>query len=243
MGTDAEESRLAWCLVEHGFRGLHSHFSRFRAEHSVFRDNYRSLQFQESTAAIVDCAVTRSTSALRFRDSTVAIDGLAVFGNTHGLQILRSSFSLTGAAVVGNALAGMHVRESEGTVSGSRFAANAPGLRASDCRLAIEGNRFAANAVAGLQLRRTEGKVEGNRVLASAGNGVSTDSPGAVLRGNAITGSLRFALESNTAEQIDAAGNWWGPEGPSDEAIWDGADDAGLGRVLTEPPLAAPPEP
>ena len=81
-----------------GFRGLHSHFSRFRAEHSVFRDNYRSLQFQESTAAITDCAVTGSASALRFRDSTVAIEGLTVFGNTLGIQILRSSFSLSARA-------------------------------------------------------------------------------------------------------------------------------------------------
>ena len=114
MGTDAEESRLAWCLVESGFRGLHSHFSRFRAEHSIFRNNYRSIQFQESTAAITDCAVTGSASALRFRDSTAAIESLSVFGNTLGIQILRSSFSLVGSSIVGNSLAGMHVREMGG---------------------------------------------------------------------------------------------------------------------------------
>jgi len=241
MGTDAEESRLAWCLVESGFRGLHSHFSRFRAEHSIFRNNYRSIQFQESTAAIADCAVTGSASALRFRDSTAAIENLSVFGNTLGIQILRSSFSLVGSSIVGNSLAGMHVRESEGTIAGSRFESNSPGLRVSDCRVRFEGNRFLANNAAGLQLRRTEGRVEGNRIEASVGNGISTDSPAAVLRGNAIVGSLRFALESNSAEAIDAVGNWWGPDGPSVESIFDAADDAGLGPVLTAPPLAAPP--
>jgi len=241
MGADAEESRLAWCLVESGFRGLHSHFSRFRAEHSIFRNNYRSIQFQESTAAITDCAVTGSASALRFRDSTAAIESLSVFGNTLGIQILRSSFSLVGSSIVGNVLAGMHVRESEGTVAGSRFEANSPGLRASDCRVRIEGNRFLANNAAGLQLRRTEGRVEGNLIEASVGNGISTDSPGAVLRGNAIVGSLRYALESNSALAIDAVGNWWGPDGPQPESIFDAADDAGLGAVLTAPPLAAPP--
>jgi hypothetical protein len=241
MGTDAEESRLAWCLVESGFRGLHSHFSRFRAEHSIFRNNYRSIQFQESTAAIVDCAVTGSASALRFRDSTVAIERLSVFGNTLGIQALRSSFSLVESSVVGNSLAGLHARESEGTIAGSRFESNSPGLRVSDCRLRIEGNRFVANNAAGLQVRRTQGRVEGNRIEASAGNGISTDSAGAVLSGNAIVGSLRFALESNSAETIDAVGNWWGPDGPSAESIFDASDDPGLGPVLTAPPLAAPP--
>jgi hypothetical protein len=241
MGSDAEESRLAWCLVEHGFRGLHGHFSRFRVEHSVFRDNYRSIQFQESTAAIADCAVTGSASALRFRDSTAAIEGLSVFGNTLGIQVLRSSFSLVGSNVVDNALAGMHARESEGTIAGSRFEANAPGLRVSDCRLRIEGNRFAGNNGAGVQLRRTEGRVEGNLIAATVGNGIATDSPGAVLRGNAIVGSLRFALESNAAAAIDAVGNWWGAAGPSAESIFDAADDPALGPVLTAPPLTAAP--
>jgi hypothetical protein len=241
MGTDAEESRLAWCLVESGFRGLHSHFSRFRAEHSIFRNNYRSIQFQESTAAISDCAVTGSASALRFRDSTAAIERLSVSDNTLGIQILRSSFSLAGSSIVGNSLAGMHARESEGTITGNRFEANAPGLRVSDCRVRIEGNRFLANNAAGLQLRRTDGRVEGNRIEASVGNGISTDSPGAVLRGNAIVGNLRFALESNSSAAIDAVGNWWGPDGPRAESIFDAADDAGLGPVLTAPPLVAPP--
>jgi hypothetical protein len=241
MGSDAEESRIAWALVESSFRGLHGHFSRFRAEHSIFRDNYRSIQFQESAVAIADCAVTGSASALRFRDSTAALEGLAVYGNTLGIQVLRSSFSLVGSAVIRNSLAGVHVRESEGTISGSRFEANAPGLRASECRLRIEGSRFTANNGAGLQLRRTEGRVEGNRVEASAGNGISTDSPGAVLRRNAIERSLRFALESNTAAEIDAADNWWGPEGPAAEIIFDRDDDPALGRVLTAPPLGTPP--
>jgi hypothetical protein len=241
MGSDAEESRMAWALVESSFRGLHGHFSRFRAEHSIFRDNYRSIQFQESTVAISDCAVTGSASALRFRDSTAALEGLAVFGNTLGIQTLRSTFSLVRSSLVGNSLAGMHARESEGTIDGNRFEGNTPGLRVSDCRLSIAGNYFTANNAAGLQVRRSEGRVERNWVEASSGNGISTDSPAAVLRGNAIVGSLRFALESNTAGTIDAAENWWGPGGPSTDVVFDAADDPALGPVLTTPPLSAPP--
>lgn len=241
MGTDAEESRLAWCLVESGLRGLHSHFSRFRVENSVFRNNFRSIQFQESTAAITRTAISASASALRFRDSTAALEDLAIHGNTLGLQILRSSFSLVGSSLEGNALAGMHVRESEGTISASRFSANTPGLRVSDCRLVIEGNRLAANNGAGLQLRRTTGRVGGNLIQGNVGNGVSTDSPGAPLRGNAVVGNLRFALESNTAGAIDAAGNWWGPGGAAADLIFDAADDPRLGEVRTDPTLAVMP--
>jgi hypothetical protein len=241
MGSDAEESRLAWCLVESSFRGLHGHFSRFRADHTVFRNNYRSIQFQESTVALADCAVTASASALRFRDSTAALEGLAVFGNVIGVQVLRSSFSLVASSIVGNELAGLHARESEGTIVGTRFEANTPGLRVSDCRLRIENCRVAGNGAAGLQLRRTEGRVEGNRIEGNLGNGVSTDSPRAVLRRNAIVASLRFDLESNAAEPIDAAENWWGPAGPAAGRIFDGADDPALGPVLVVPPLEAEP--
>jgi hypothetical protein len=241
MGADAEESRLAWVLVEHSFRGLHGHFSRFRAEHAVFRDNYRSVQFQESAVALVDCTVGGSVSALRFRDSTAALEGLVIAGNTLGVQVLRSSFSLTGSSIVGNALAGLHVRESEGSVAGSFLEGNTPGLRASDSRLSIVGNVIAVNNGAGIQLRRVEGRVDGNRIAANAGNGVSTDSPGAPLRNNALEANLRFALETNAADTLDAAGNWWGPDGPDAARIWDAADDPALGRVLTDPPLAAPP--
>ncbi|HWR97411.1 MAG TPA: hypothetical protein VN317_03245, partial [Candidatus Methanoperedens sp.] len=87
MGSDAAESRLAWALVEHSYRGLHGHFSRFRAEHAVFRDNYRSVQFQESTVALADCALIGGVSALRFRDSTAALEGLLVASNTLGVQV------------------------------------------------------------------------------------------------------------------------------------------------------------
>jgi hypothetical protein len=241
MGSDAAESRLAWALIERSFRGLHGHFSRFRAEHVVFRDNYRSVQFQESTVALADCAVSGSVSALRFRDSTAALDGLVVAGNTLGVQILRSAFSLTGSSILGNALAGLHVRESEGSIAASRFAGNAPGLRASESRLSLTGNAVVGNNGAGIQLRRVEGRVEGNRIAANNGNGVSTDSPRAPLRRNALEANLRFALESNAAEAIDAAENWWGPGGADAGAIWDAADDPALGPVLTDPPLAAPP--
>ena len=241
MGADAAESRLSWALVERSFRGLHGHFSRFRAEHTVFRDNHRSVQFQESTVALADCGVTGSVSALRFRDSTAALEGLVIAGNTLGVQVLRSSFSLTGSSIIGNALAGLHVRESEGSVAGNRFEANAPGLRASDSRLSLVGNVVVKNNGTGMQLRRVEGRVEGNRIAANAGNGVSSDSPRAPLRRNALEANLRFALESNAAGAIDAAGNWWGPGGPAAGLIWDAADDPALGPVLTDPPLAAAP--
>jgi hypothetical protein len=242
MGSEDRENTLAYCLVESSFRGLHSHFSRFRVEHAVFRGHYRAIQFQESKAVLEDCVVTGSSNGMRFRDSTVALEGLAVTGNTSGIQMLRSTFSLSRSTVSGNALAGLLVRESEGTISGCAIEGNAPGLRVSDSRLNIEGNRVVANNGGGLLLRRSTCRVEGNRIAGSRGNGVSTDSAGTVLHGNVVAGSLRFAVENNAADPVDAAGNWWGPGGPSPELFFDRGDDPRLGPVLTAPPLAAPPE-
>lgn len=241
MGADAEESTLAWCLIEHSFRGLHGHFSRFRVERSVFRDNRRAVQFQESTVALAGCALLDGGSALRFRDSTVALEGLLVAGNALGIQALRSSFTLAGSTIAANALSGLHVRECEGSVAGCLVAGNGPGLRVSDARLRIEGNRIEGNGGGGLLLRRTEARVEGNRIAANAGNGVSTDSPGARLRGNAVTGSLRFAVENNAAEPVEATGNWWGAAEPPPALFFDRADDPRLGPVLRDPALAADP--
>jgi hypothetical protein len=241
MGGDEAESTLSWCLVQDGYRGLHGHFARFRVEHCVFRGNYRSLQFQESKAAIADCAVSGSASGLRFRDSTAAIERLTVTGCGSGLQVFRSTFSLAGSTVAGNALAGMHVRESEGTVAGCTFAGNSPGVRTSDSRLRIAGNRFLLNNGGGLLLRRTRAAVEGNRFEASRGNAISTDSPESRFRGNAVEGSLRFAVENNAAGAVDAVGNWWGPAGPARELFFDRRDDPRLGPVLVEPALDAPP--
>ena len=241
MASDVEESLLAYCLVEHAYRGLHSHFSRFRVDHSIFRANWRSIQFQESTASVARTAILASASGMRFRDSTVELDGLAVAGNGYGIQTLRSTFTLADSVLAGNALAGVHVRESEGSVVGTSISGGGPGLRVSDSRLRIEGNRLEANVLGGLLLRRTEALVERNEIVGNFGNGVSTDSPKAVLRGNAVAGNLRYALESNSSEPIDATGNWWGTPAPPASLFFDRADDPALGPVLREPALTAPP--
>jgi len=61
-----------------------------------------------------------------------------------------------------------------------------------------------------------------------------------VLRGNAIVGNLRFALESNSSEPIDAGENWWGRTARTPEHLRRG------GRCRPRagadgPALAAPP--
>jgi len=241
MGTDAEESLLSHCLVEKAYRGLHSHFSRFRVEGSVFRENWRSIQFQESTASVTDTAILASASGMRFRDSTVELDGLAVAGNGYGIQTLRSTFTLAGSTLAGNVLAALHVRESEGAIVECEIRGNGPGVRVSDSRLRIERNRVAGNLVGGLLLRRTEALVEGNAVTGNVGNGVSTDSPAAAFHGNAVAGNLRWAVENNSPEAVDATGNWWGTPAPPASLFFDRANDPAVGPVLREPALLEPP--
>lgn len=237
MGSDTEESAFTHCVVESSHRGLHSHFSRFRVERCVFRGNHRAFQFQESQAAVVDTLVAGGVSGMRFRDSTVALDGLVVAGNVLGVQMLRTAFTLGRSVIAGNSLAGLHLRECEGTISGSLLSGNSPGLLSSDSRIAIEATRVTANGIGGIMLRRTEAEVSRSRIAGNAGNGLSTDSAGLALRGSVVEGNLRFALESASENPVDATGNWWGPAGALPELIHDREDDHRLGPVLTAPVL------
>jgi len=242
MGSDDEDNLLAHAVVESSYRGLHSHFSSFRVENSLFRGNYRGLQFQESTAVVRDTVIRGNGSAMRFRDSTVVIEDCRLQGNTSGLQTLRSRISLSRCTIAGNALAGVHLRETEGTVEETSFDGNAPGLRATEGRFRLEGNTFSGNSYGGVQLRASTVEVRGNLFSGNAGNGLSVDSPSVVLRDNVFEGNLRFALENNSPLGVDALYNYWGVEpGRIPDLLFDGGDDSSLGLVNYDPPLTARP--
>ena len=245
MGSDAEENVLSWCLIESSYRGLHSHFSTFRIEHSLLRNNHRAIQFQESRAVVSGSTIAGNGSGLRFRDSTVVIEDCRLEGNTTGLQALRTQLSLTGTRVSGSALAGVHLRETEGVVSGSEIAGNTPGLRASAGRFRLESNRITGNGYGGVLLRESGVLAEGNLIAGNAGNGLFTDSPSVTLRHNVFEGNLRFAVENNSPSPVDGALNFWGVgAGRTGEVIFDGADDDRIGPVDTDPPLESrPPAP
>jgi len=242
MGSDKEDNFLAHAVVESSYRGLHSHFSSFRVENSLFRGNYRGLQFQESTAVVRETVIRGNRSAMRFRDSTVVIEDCRLRGNTSGLQTLRSRISISRCAITGNALAGVHLRETEGVVEGTSFVGNAPGLRATEGRFRLEGNTFSGNSHGGVQLRASIVEARGNLFSGNAGNGLSVDSPSIVLRDNVFEGNLRFALENNSPLGVDALYNYWGvAPGGIPDLLFDGGDDSSLGLVNYDPPLTVRP--
>jgi len=245
MGSDTEENVLTHCVVEASYRGLHSHFSKFRVENSFFRRNRRALQFQESTAVILSSVITGNSSGLRFRDSTVVIEGCRVEGNTTGLQTLRSRISLIGSSFSDNTLAGIHLRESEGVVTESLISGNSPGLRASAGRFRLESSVLTGNSYGGMQLRGSEAEITGSYFEGNLGNGLFADSAGLVMKNNSLRGNLRFALENNASTPLAVPGNYWGAaveEIP--DLIFDADDDPRLGPVLFDPPLdSAPPFP
>jgi plastocyanin len=245
MGSDTEENILTHCLVEASYRGLHSHFSRFRVENSFFRRNRRALQFQESTAVILGSVITGNGSGLRFRDSTVVVEGCRVEGNTTGLQTLRSRISLIGSSFSDNTLAGIHLRESEGVVAESLIAGNSPGLRASAGRFRLESSVLSGNSYGGMQLRGSEAEITGSYFEGNLGNGLFADSAGLVMKNNSLRGNLRFALENNAPTPLRVPGNFWGAgKEEVHDLIFDAADDPRLGPVLFDPPLdSAPPFP
>jgi plastocyanin len=244
MGSDAEENILTHVLVEASYRGLHSHFSRFRVENSFFRKNWRALQFQESTAVILGSVITGNSSGLRFRDSTVVVEGCRVEGNTTGLQTLRSRISLISSSFSDNTLAGIHLRETEGVVAESLIAGNSPGLRASLGRFRLESSVITGNSYGGMQLRGSEAEITGSYFDGNLGNGFFADSSGLVMKNNSLQGNLRFALENNASTPLSAPGNYWGVEREEIPAlIFDADDDPSLGAVLFAPPRESPPPP
>jgi hypothetical protein len=242
MGSDAEENVFSHCIVEASYRGLHSHFSRFRVENSFFRRNWRALQFQESTAVILGSVITGNGNGLRFRDSTVVMEGCRVEGNTSGLQTLRSRLSLISSSISDNTLAGIHLRETEGVVAESLITGNSPGLRASEGRFRIESSVLAGNSFGGMQVRGSTAEVTGSFFDGNLGNGLFTDSPGLTVKNSSLRGNLRFALENNSPAALGVPGNYWGTDREGIPGIiFDAADDPRLGAVLFDPPLESPP--
>lgn len=242
MGSDEEENILTHCVLEASYRGLHSHFSKFRVENSFFRRNRRGLQFQESTAVILGSVITGNDSGLRFRDSTVVVEGCRVEGNITGLQTLRSRISLIGSSFSDNTLAGIHLRESEGVVAESLITGNSPGLRASAGRFRLESSIISGNSYGGMQLRDSEAEITGSYFDGNLGNGFFADSPGLVMKNNSFRGNLRFALENNAPTPLAVPGNYWGVKREEIPGlIFDAADDPRLGAVIFDPPLESPP--
>ncbi|MEW6220501.1 MAG: right-handed parallel beta-helix repeat-containing protein [Thermodesulfobacteriota bacterium] len=262
LGSDQGDNLVEFCRIEDAFRGLHFHFSTVTVRGSRLANCLRGMQFQESLVTVRDSLFLGNTSALQARDSEVLLAGNHFLDNGQGVNVFRLGLTAAGNLFAGNLGDGLRIREGVSRLFGNTLAGNRSGLVMADARYAVlQGNLLAANHEAGLTLRSCDHlEVSGNAMLGNGLAGINLADVRAEIRGNLVTdnGERGLAIQSfagrisgnnlaanglyaigiEASSDIDATGNWWGGLDPA-TVIYDGADEAGLGRVLVEPPAPA----
>lgn len=137
----------------------------------------------------------------------------------------------------------LHIHETLAEVESSTFRGNYGGVRFQGDKVVLRGNRFEGNTL-GVRCLKSSPVMEENTFTGNTtGVFFREGVQGAVVRRNGFE-DLEYDIklgEGQTAD-VDASQNWWGPprKAPLADRLYDGNDSPGLGRVLVDPPLAAP---
>jgi len=158
-----------------------------------------------------------------------------------GLLFDRAAASVLRYCSIAHATWAVHSHFTPLTIADCRFIDNYGGIRFRSGPLQVERSYFARNHIA---IRAFEGNAvitenvfTGNEI----GIFVRSGGSGLAIHRNNIFANSRYSIrlgDFNT-EDVDARENWWGEAGPG-ESIFDAAQEAGIGRVLTEPGLPQP---
>ncbi len=138
---------------------------------------------------------------------------------------------------------GLHVHETPVEVTNSVFRDSYGGVRFLGGPVRLRGNRFEGNRI-GVRCLKGSPVIEENEFLANL-TGIffreGVQDP-VVRRNNFDNLEYDVKLGEGQAGDVVAAGNWWraAAAGTLAERLYDGADSEGLGRIVTEPALAAP---
>ena len=240
IASDSTDNLIRYALFRHGVKSLHTHFSKVRLEHSVFEDNLRGIQFQESEKTIIDRVyLTRNQSGMRLRDSTVTISNVAAVDNVAGINFLRANVTASDILVSGSLTESFVSRESDtklkravitGNVRGPRFKGEGQTITISE--VAIVGN-----LTEGLSFNNVKGSIRESSLSDNGFTGLSVSDAEVTAYGNRLTGNGRFAIDNNGSTTVDARENDWGTGSkPSPDAIYDAEDEEGIGPVLTDDP-------
>lgn len=186
---------------------------------------------------------------LYVRDSHLHNGGINVGGLD--LFIMRNQvnagvLSLTGAGIVtenevDNAPTTALLARGTFTVTLNRIVESSLGIVVSS-NSSVSGNLIANNSEDGLSVSEGAPDIFNNTIVFN-GNGVKIQSGTPTLhQNNIVPGTGQNALWNETANGIDATGNWWGTgNGASIEAvIYHGSDEFGLGVVDYSSYLSAP---
>lgn len=243
MLMSEENNRVANAIFEYGYQSFHSHFSRAAIRDSIFRQNMRGLQFQESTVHIERCLIENNFNGLQFRNSRVRLRDLVVTGNNWGIRGVYNDLTLSNSRIENNRINGVNLRDSTLNVSNSTISGNRRGLYVQRSRLTLEKSLLVDNDEHGLYLEDVEGVVRGNRIGGNGRAGIRILGFSGDISNNDLSANGEYALQNDSSAAITLSGNWWGSADSAKIAdlIRDVRDRPGGGAVHVTAPLKAAP--
>lgn len=263
LNSDKAQNLIEYCQIENAYRGLHSHFSNVAVNESVFMNNERGIQFQESIVEIRGTHFYRNKSVLWARDSEIIFNDNVIAGNYSGINLFRNTLTLKDNMIMNNEREGLRVRAGIPILEGNLLDSNRYGLMIVDTVYgSFRNNVISHNLESGVALRGADNlDFSGNVVQHNGLNGIVIQDSGASIRGNLISdngergiGVLSFHgtitgnnilrngmynLGIDGATDVSAQNNWWG-EGDVSSAIYDKEDDPAKGKAVYMPLLRKP---
>jgi len=265
MNSDKAENLLENCFFEDAYRGLHFHYSTVKVAGARFSNNFRGIQFQESAVEIIDSDFIANRSGVQGRDSLISFSGNRLFDNHQGVNFFRNNLIFSANQVAGSLKEAVRIREGNArverniitgnrlgmlltdiyyaTVSGNLLANNSENglsMRSVD-NIEVSGNYLGRNGANGLNLQDARAEITGNLLVFNAERGIGITSFSGRIAGNSIAGNGLYAIDLESDEDVDAAGNWWGGEAPA-AVVFDRQKDRTRGSVIADR-VAAQPDP
>lgn len=244
MMASMSENLLQHCRVEYAYRGFHAHFGRARLDHSLFVDNRRGAQFQESDVQIDSCLFSNNLNGIQFRDSTVQVHDSIVRGSYWGIRCVNSQVEMTDTLVENNLINGINFKES--TVSLTRVSVlnNRRGLYLQRSSGLITRSELSGNREHGLFAEESNATVTESFIAENGRSGVRIIDAELTLMDNQILNNDLFAVINDGVTDLSIDGNWWGTTNFDElsRLIRDGHDRSGLGLVTISQPLSMRPD-
>jgi len=242
MMVSEEENLVQNVIVEFGYRGFHAHFSRAHLKDSLFRDNVRGAQFQESSVVIDRCSFLDNTNGVQFRDSKVQMTASTISGSQWGLRCVYSDLELSNCTVQNNLINGVNIRDGKITARGNIIHGNRRGIYLQRSEGEVAGNDLFDNSEHGIFLEDSKAEVVDNRIAENGRAGVRWLNSAGRLARNQIVDNGLYALINDGNGPVNARNNWWGSADLADiqEATRDGHDRSDMGIVDSRYALMKP---
>ena len=243
MMASMSENLLQHCRVEYGYRGFHAHFGRARLDHSLFVNNRRGAQFQESDVQIVSCLFSDNLNGIQFRDSTVTITDSIVRGSYWGMRCVNSQVTMTDTLIENNLINGINFKESVIELDRVSIRNNRRGLYLQRSSGSINRSELLGNSEHGLFAEDSTAEVTASLIVENGRAGVRVLDAELTLLNNQISRNDLFAVINDGTSDLQITGNWWGSANLEeiDALVRDGNDRPGLGMVVISQPLTALP--